>query len=199
MGDALLKLLKTAAYESLRFVGINAYRLAGWRFAGETPANKKYVVIAAPHTSNWDLPFMLGCALYFRVPLKWMGKHTLFKPPFSGLMKWLGGIPIDRTKNNDVVAQMVEVYNSADELVVAIPPEGTRSKVRYWKTGFYNIAYGADVPIFLGFLDYEKKIGGFGGRIDPTGDYAADLEKIKAFYAPITPKHVRDEDGGKSG
>ena len=187
--------ISKAAYELLRTIGIFVYRLAGWRFATWDGGERKMVVIAAPHTSNWDLPLMLACAVYYRVPLKWMGKHTLFKPPWTGFMNWLGGIPIDRTKNNDVVAQMIEVYDAADALAVAIPPEGTRAKVRYWKSGFYNIAHGAGVPIALGFLDYKNKRGGIGGMLTTTGDYDADLEKIKAFYAPITPKHERNEEG----
>ena len=131
---------------------------------------------------------MLGVALYFRVRLRWMGKDDLFKPPFGWFMKLLGGIPIDRSKANDVVSQMVDIYKLADTLAVAIPPEGTRAKVRYWKTGFYNIAHGARVPIALGFLDYKRKVGGIGMTLYTTGDYDADLKVIKKFYDGVTPK-----------
>ncbi|NRA28912.1 MAG: 1-acyl-sn-glycerol-3-phosphate acyltransferase, partial [Parvularculaceae bacterium] len=141
------------------------------------------------HTSNWDLPFMLGVAYKFRIRLNWMGKDSLFKPPFGWLMKALGGIPIDRSKANNVVTQMIEIYDKADQLAVAIPPEGTRSKVRVWKTGFYNIAHGAGVPIAFGFLDYDRKVGGIGGVYTTTGDYDKDIEEIKAFYAEIIAKH----------
>ncbi|MEM1019868.1 MAG: lysophospholipid acyltransferase family protein [Pseudomonadota bacterium] len=176
-------------YEIRRRLALFLYRLAGWTVEGTAPNASKFVVIAAPHTSNWDLPLMLGVAYKFRIRLHWMGKASLFKPPFGRLMKALGGIPIDRAKANNVVAQMVDVYQAANTLAVAIPPEGTRAKVRVWKTGFYNIAHGAGVPIAFGFLDYKRKVGGIGGVFETTGDYEADLEVIKAFYANISGKH----------
>lgn len=175
-------------YELRRTLALAIYKLAGWRFAGDAPSVKKVVVIAAPHTSNWDLPLMLASGYKFRVKLKWMGKDQLFKGPFGGLMKAMGGIPIDRSKANNIVSQMIDIYHQNEELAVAIPPEGTRAKVPYWKTGFYNIAHGAGVPIVLGFLDYDRKIGGIGGEFITTGDYEADLEEIKKFYAKISAK-----------
>lgn len=181
---------KGRLYELKRAIALWLYARAGWTVEGAGPQTDKFVVIAAPHTSNWDLPFMLGVAYTFRIKLHWMGKASLFKPPFGWLMLSLGGIPIDRSKANDVVSQMVEVYNTAETLAVAIPPEGTRSKVRKWKTGFYNIAHGANVPIALGFLDYKRKVGGIGGVFTTTGDYARDLEDIKAFYATVTGKYA---------
>lgn len=176
-------------YGLRRWAALRFFALSGWRVEGEPPPSGKAVVIAAPHTSNWDLPFMLAVAYHFRISLKWMGKDSLFKPPFGWLMKAMGGIPIDRSKANDVVAQMVAIYGASDQLMVAIPPEGTRSKARRWKTGFYNIAHGAGVPVVLGFLDYERKVGGIGKTVWTTGDYARDMVEIKAFYAPIIAKH----------
>lgn len=155
----------------------------------------KLVVIAAPHTTNWDLPIMLAVAIYYRVRLRWMGKDSLFKGPFGWLMHALGGIPVDRSKSNNAVAQMVARYNEADALLVAIPPEGTRAKTRYWKTGFYHIANGAGVPIALGFLDYARKVGGIGSVLQPTGDYDADLERIKEFYADVKGKYPTRNEG----
>jgi len=175
-------------YEFGRACFLTLYQMAGWRIAGEIPPDRKMVVIAAPHTTNWDLPIMLAVAFHYRVDLKWMGKDSLFKGPFGWLMHALGGIPIDRSKANNVVDQMVKIYNDTDDLLVAIPPEGTRSKVRYWKTGFYNIAHGARIPIAYGYLDYKNKTGGIGGKLITSGDYDADLEKIKAFYGKITGK-----------
>lgn len=180
---------KGIVYELKRRAALWLYRCAGWRVEGTAPTTHKFVVIAAPHTSNWDLPFMLGVAFTYRIKLRWMGKASLFKPPFGYVMKALGGIPIERSTSNDVVAQMVTVYNDAADLAVAIPPEGTRSNVRVWKTGFYNIAHGAGVPIALGFLDYERKVGGFGGVFVTTGDYDRDLAQIKAFYATVAGKY----------
>ena len=180
---------KGPLYEARRAIALWLYGIAGWKVEGTAPGQDKMVVIAAPHTSNWDLPFMLGVAYKFRIRLNWMGKDSLFKPPFGWLMKALGGIPIDRSKANNVVTQMIEIYDKADQLAVAIPPEGTRSKVRVWKTGFYNIAHGAGVPIAFGFLDYDRKVGGIGGVYTTTGDYDKDIEEIKAFYAEIIAKH----------
>jgi len=176
-------------YEIVRGFVLAVFALAGWRAEGAKPSADKIVVIAAPHTSNWDLIFMLCVAFHFRIHLKWMGKKSLFSGPFSWAMYALGGIPVDRSTSNNMVSQMVAVYARADRLAVAIPPEATRAKARYWKTGFYNIAHGAKAPIALGFLDYKRKVGGIGAMLTTTGDYDADLEIIKAFYDKVTPKH----------
>ena len=160
-----------------------------WRIEGKLPDTPKFVLIAAPHTSNWDLPVMLSLAFAFRTGLFWMGKDTLFRRPFGAIMRWLGGIPIDRSKSHNVVEQSAEHFRKAESLVMVVPPEGTRQKVRYWKTGFYRIAESAGVPIALGFLDYRRKVGGFGPTVVPTGDIEADMETIQAFYANITGKH----------
>lgn len=160
-----------------------------WRIEGKLPDTPKFVLIAAPHTSNWDLPVMLSLAFAFRTGLFWMGKDTLFRRPFGAIMRWLGGIPIDRSKSHNVVEQSAEHFRKAESLVMVVPPEGTRQKVRYWKTGFYRIAESAGVPIALGFLDYRRKVGGFGPTVVPTGGIEADMETIQAFYANITGKH----------
>lgn len=175
-------------FEAGRVVSLFFFRLAGWRVEGDVPLDRKMVVIAAPHTSNWDLPFMLAVSMYYRAPLRWMGKASLVTGPFGWLMRWLGCIPIDRSKANDVVSQMVDVFAAADDMLVAIPPEGTRSKVRYWKTGFYNIAHGAGVPVAFGFLDYKRKVGGISQTLTTTGDYDEDLKRIRAFYDEVPGK-----------
>lgn len=176
-------------YEARRSIALWLLRCAGWVVEGAAPVEDKCVVIAAPHTSNWDLPLMLGVAYTYRIRLQWMGKASLFSWPFGWFMRALGGIAIDRSKANDVVTQMVEVFDKAEALAVAIPPEGTRSKVRAWKTGFYNIAHGAGVPIVLGFLDYKRKVGGIGGVMKTTGEYAIDIEEIKTFYASVSGRY----------
>jgi len=163
-------------------------RLIGWRLQGELPATGKYVMIAAPHTSNWDFPIMMGLALKLRVKLYWMGKDTLFagwKGPFA---RWLGGIAIERSSPHNVVEQTIQTFAANERLVILVPPEGTRGKVRKWKTGFYHIAVGAGVPIATGFLDYANKVGGLGPTIMPTGDMEVDMGQIKAFYATIKGK-----------
>jgi 1-acyl-sn-glycerol-3-phosphate acyltransferase len=149
------------------------------------------VLIAAPHTSNWDLPYTLMVAFVLRLNIYWMGKEQLFKPPFGGIMRWLGGIPVNRQSANNLVAAAVESIKAADgPLQLVVPPEGTRSKVRYWKSGFYYIAAGAGVPIVLAFMDYERKISGLGPVFYPTGDLQADMLRIQAFYAPYSGKNA---------
>lgn len=165
-------------------------RIRGWRLEGELPGFTKYVMVAAPHTSNWDLPVMLTIAFAFGQRLFWMGKDSLFRGPAGWLFRWLGGIPVDRSRTNNAVAQIVEVFTAAENLVLVVAPEGTRRRVPYWKTGFYHIAAGARVPIVLGFLDYARKTGGIGPIVTPSGDLEADMKTIRAFYADIAGKHA---------
>ncbi|MEW9897552.1 lysophospholipid acyltransferase family protein [Chitinivorax sp. PXF-14] len=171
------------------WISIVMLKLSGWRLEGKFPDLPKYVMIAAPHTSNWDFPVTLGICFAARAKIYWMGKDSLFKGPLGPIMRWLGGIPVDRSKSNDLVGQMVEVFNRSERLVVTIPPEGTRQKVRYWKTGFYHIAKGANVPIVLAFLDFRRKVGGFGPVFRPTGNVEADMAEIQAFYKNISGKN----------
>ncbi|TNE59798.1 MAG: glycerol acyltransferase [Alphaproteobacteria bacterium] len=165
------------------------FRLQGWRIEGEVPAEKKFVLIAAPHTSNWDFPFMVGVALGLRQSIFWMGKHTLFTGVKGPVARWLGGIAVDRQAAQDLVEQTIAQFQNQETLIVAIAPEGTRGAVTRWKTGFYRVAVGAGVPIVPGFLDYGRKVGGVGPAIYPTGDLEADMAKIKAFYQGIQGKH----------
>ena len=176
---------------ALRGLSLAVLKLAGWKVSGQLPANgRKCVLIAAPHTSNWDLPYTLMVAFALRLNIYWMGKEQIFRPPFRGLMMWLGGIPVRRESANNVVAASIESLQSADGPVqLVVPPEGTRSKARYWKTGFYYIAVGAQVPIVMAYMDYERKISGLGPVFEPTGDIEADMVTIKAFYAPFKGKN----------
>lgn len=176
----------------LRAISVSFLRLTGWKVQGSLPPEcAKSVFIAAPHTSNWDLPYTLMVAFALRLNIYWMGKESIFKPPFRGLMQWLGGIPVDRTQSNNLVAASVDAIGAADGPVqLIVPPEGTRSKARYWKTGFYYIALGAKVPIVMAYMDYDKKISGLGPVFVPSGDIEADMVKIKAFYAPFKGKNA---------
>jgi len=158
-------------------------RLSGWRARGEELPRQRFVLIGAPHTSNWDFPLMLMVVLQLRLRVFWMGKHTLFPWGFGWLMKWLGGIPINRSASHNVVNETVRQYREHDELVVLIPPEGTRKKVERWKSGFYHIAHLAEVPILMGYVDASKKEAGFADFFQPTGDADADMVEIRAFYA----------------
>jgi len=167
----------------LRWVSIAVLAMLGWRIRGRELERQRCVLIAAPHTSNWDFPLMVMAALKLRLRVCWMGKHTLFPFPFAGLMKWLGGIPIDRRRPQNVVRETVRQFERRDELIVIVPPEGTRSKVENWKTGFYHIARMARVPILLGYLDATSREAGFGDFHEPSGDVEGDLAAIRKFYA----------------
>ena len=167
----------------LRLLAVGLLKLTGWKAVGTDLPNARVVLIGAPHTSNWDFPLMVMVALKLRIKIFWMGKHSLFPFPLGGLMKWLGGIPIDRSKSNNVVQHTVAQYQNNESLVILIPPEGTRSKVERWKTGFYHIAVNAEVPILLGYLDASRKEAGLADFFHPTGDLDKDMAEIKAFYA----------------
>lgn len=167
----------------LRFLAILILKLIGWKSRGSEVSVPKYVLIGAPHTSNWDFPLMLLVVLELRLQLFWMGKHTLFPFPFGGLMKWLGGIPINRAKSHNVVYETVSQFKNNEKFVVLVPPEGTRSRVTEWKTGFYHIANNAGVPILMGYVDAENKEAGFADFFYPTGNLEQDMKEIRSFYA----------------
>jgi 1-acyl-sn-glycerol-3-phosphate acyltransferase len=160
-----------------------------WQSRGNLNNIKKCVLIAAPHTSNWDLFYTLLIAFDIKASIYWMGKDAIFRKPFGGIMKWLGGLPIDRSKSNNIVEQSIEMLKQNDKLKLTVPPSGTRSRVTHWKTGFYHIANGANVPITLGYLDYRLRVGGIGPSIRTTGDIVSDMKVITSFYANITGKY----------
>lgn len=176
----------------LRTLSVGFLRLGGWKVQGTLPLGaEKSVLIAAPHTSNWDLPYTLMVAFSLRLTVYWMGKEQIFRFPFRGLMMWLGGIPVQRETSNNLVAASVEAIKAASgPLQLVVPPEGTRSKTRYWKTGFYHIAVGAQVPIVMAYMDYENKISGLGPVFKPTGNIEADMAQIKSFYANFKGKNA---------
>ena len=132
---------------------------------------------------------MLFIAFVLRIKIYWMGKDAIFRWPFGSLFKWLGGIPVDRSKANNVVAQSIAQFAKNDSLVLTVPPAGTRKRVLNWKTGFYHIANGAGVPIAMGFLDYKRKVGGIGSVLQPTGDIEADMTVIRNYYQDISGKY----------
>lgn len=173
----------------LRIVSRFYLNVTGWKLEIKAPVPRRTVVIAAPHTSNWDLPMSLAIVFACRLKIYFLAKQALFTPPFGIFARWLGGIPVDRSKANNLVEQAIELFSVHENLVLAVPPEGTRKQVRIWKSGFYHIACGAQVPITLGFIDFKRKVAGFGGTFVPTGNYDADLVEIQAFYAGITGKN----------
>jgi len=175
---------------------------AGWEPEGKRPEARRYVLIAAPHTSNWDLFYLLALSELFDVRVSWLGKHVLFRPPLGWLMRRLGGIPVVRHRRGNLVAQVAESFSRVEDLALVVPAEGTRGYVEYWKSGFYHIARTAGVPIVMGYLDFARRRGGFGPALEPSGDVRADMDRIRAFYADkvgrypelFGPVRLREED-----
>jgi len=164
-------------------------KLLGWSTEKKLPAEKKYVVIAAPHTSNWDFLYFILFSWTTGLKIHWIAKHTLFKGPFNEIFRWMVGIPINRQIRSNSIQQIVDEFNKHDNYVLTIAPEGTRSKVQYWKTGFYHIARQAKVPIAIGFINYEKKIVGIANAFYPSESLEDDMRKIKIFYQDKIGKH----------
>ena len=172
--------------------------LAGWRTEGQLPPITKFVLVGAPHTSNWDLPFTLLTAFAFRARIHWLGKEAIFRRPFKGLFQWLGGIPVKRSQSHNLVEQSIQHFHRKKHLILTIAPAGTRKRVIRWKTGFYHIACGAQVPIALGFLDYRRKVGGIGPLVYPTGNITADMQTIRKFYEGVTGKNPTQSMASKN-
>jgi 1-acyl-sn-glycerol-3-phosphate acyltransferase len=163
-------------------------QLLGWTIEGERPPHERYVLIAAPHTSNWDFPLMLAFAAAFDIKVKWLGKHSLFSPPMGWIMRAMGGISVVRHKHQNVVSALTDSFAEFPELVLVVPTEGTRNRVEHWKSGFYHIANDAGVPIVPSYLDFGRKRGGFGKALIPTGNIPADMQYFRDFYHSMTGK-----------
>jgi len=173
----------------LRLACIVFLKILGWKIKGELPVENRFVMIAHPHTSNFDLPLMLSVSFVFGLKLHWIGKDELFNGVFGGFMRWMGGLPIVRSGQQDEVERIAGYFAEREKMALAIVPAGTRSKTKGWRTGFYWIAVEADVPILLSFLDFGTKTTGVGPLIQPSGDLDADLAEIQAFYAGMTGKY----------
>ena len=176
----------------LRAGSIGFLKLTGWKIEGQLPADaSKAVLIAAPHTSNWDLPYTLMVCFVLQLNVYWMGKSSIFKWPFGSVMRWLGGVAVNRSQSTNLVAASAQAILDADApLQLIVPPEGTRDKVTVWKTGFYYIALQAKVPIVMAYMDYSQKRSGLGPLFYPSGDIEKDMIAIKAFYAPFKGKNA---------
>ncbi len=172
----------------LPWIGKFIFAIFGWSFKNEFPNIPKFVIIFGPHTSNWDFVFGIAAIFILDAKISWMGKQPFFRKPFGGILRWLGGIPIDRSSSHGVVDTMINQYKSMDEFILAIAPEGTRKKVEKWKSGFYRIATGADVPILMACFDYKNKIISFGPLIYPSGNLNADIEDMQLFFENIRGK-----------
>ena len=148
------------------------------------------VMLAAPHTSNWDFPFALAAFWKMGIDVRYFIKDNYTKSPLGWFFRWTGAIGVDRNKkSNKLTDYAIELLKENDQLVILVPAEGTRRRVEKWRTGFYRIAHEADVPISLGFLNYKAKIAGVGKPFYPTGDFEKDMTHIQEFYRPITGKY----------
>lgn len=159
--------------------------LFGWRVAGEFPDRAKLIAIVAPHTSNWD--FVVGILVVFALGLRvrFLGKHTLFKPPLGWLMRWLGGTPVVRDTPQGAVGDVAEMIAREERVLLGIAPEGTRTRGKPWRSGFYNIACAAKVPILPAAFDYGSKSLTLFPVFEPSGNYEADLAKLQSLYAGV--------------
>lgn len=168
-------------------------KLIGWKVDVTLPQEKKFIMIGAPHTTNWDLPIGLLCFWSVPIHLTWVAKKQLFVGPFNIFFRALGGIPVDRSVRTGFIEQITQQFDEHDEMVFGLTPEGTRSKTAYWKTGFYYIALKAKVPICLAYVDYPSRTIGFGKTIMPTGDIEKDFEVIKTFYRDKKGKYPENQ------
>jgi len=164
-------------------------RLFGWQVQGEIPESvRKFIIIAAPHTSWWDFPLGLLARAAVGRMIYFLGKAALFKPPLGWIMRRLGGYPVDRTKRTKMVEQVVELYRIHDDFAIALAPEGTRRRVSAFRTGFYYIATGARIPIICVRFDYQQRVVNFGLPFYPTGDKDRDLETLWKHFAGVRGK-----------
>ncbi|MSR06777.1 MAG: acyltransferase [Gemmatimonadetes bacterium] len=163
--------------------------LGGWRVEGALPDEPRFVLIVAPHTSNWD--FLVGILAMFAIGLRcsWLGKHTLFRFPAGPIMRWMGGEPVDRSTNKGTVETAVDLFRQREQWVLTLTPEGTRKRVDQWKTGFYKIAVGAGVPIVPVTFDYRRKVVGLGAPFRPTGDSVKDIPAIRGRFRKEMAKY----------
>ncbi|BHH83324.1 lysophospholipid acyltransferase family protein [Desulforhopalus sp. 52FAK] len=161
-------------------------KIFGWKAVSEDIDYSKCVLIGAPHTSNWDFPLTLLSVWALGLKFSWVAKDTLFIGPVGILLKKLGGIPVDRRLRTGFLKSMVQSFEENPKLILAIAPEGTRSKTDHWKAGFYNIATKAELDICLGYIDYPSKTVGLGPLLKPTGDVEADFIQLRDFYKDKT-------------
>lgn len=167
------------------------FRIFGWKTHGQFPESiKKYVIAVAPHTSNWDFIVGLAGRSIFRLhKAKFLGKSSLFKPPFGWFFRMLGGYPVDRSSSHDMVQQVTRLFKTHDDFILAMAPEGTRKKVEKLRTGFYYIAKSAQVPIIPVGFDFKKKEVVVGEPMYPSDNFESDMEKLIAFYRKVTGKN----------
>jgi len=167
--------------------------ILGWTIHADYPDVKNYVLIAAPHTSNWDFPLGILAAKAINLKVHWMGKHTIFRWPFAWFFRALGGRPVHRDQALNVIQEMADLFAHSGQLILALAPEGTRTRTDHWRTGFYYIAWAAKVPIAMGYLDYGQKQVGLGGTFYPGDDIEAVFSQIRQFYKDRRGKYPENE------
>ena len=163
--------------------------LLGWHVEGEAPDHPKFIVVGHPHTSNWDFPLFVFTLWALDLPMKWMGKQSLFEGPFGWLFRSLGGLPVDRSGGQNTVQAVAKLFESRDHLMLGIAPSGTRKGGAYWKSGFYYMAMQANVPLVLGSIDFKKRAGRIIGIVHPTGDIESDMERIREMYSGVEGRY----------
>ncbi len=186
LGDALPK----RGNRFSRFLAQSLMSMGGWHIEANIPNLPKMVLVGAPHTSNWDFVLAMVAVFAIGLQISWMGKHTLFRRPFTGIFKWLGGVPVDRSIRGGIVDQTIQAFHNHDKFVIGVTPAGTRTQVTKWRTGFYHIAQGAKVPLVMVRFDYGRKVIGFGPTVIPTGDLSADMPKIQSIFATVKGRHT---------
>lgn len=165
------------------YLALLMMRLTGWRVDGTLPDLPKFILIGAPHTSNWDFVLFLGVIFTLRADVRFMGKQELFNNPFGWFFYYCGGVPVDRKKSTGLVDQMVEACNKSEHFILTIAPEGTRHHVSEWKKGFYHIAKGAGIPIVAAQVDGRRKTVCIGKVFQPTDNMEADMKSIQEYFA----------------
>ena len=172
----------------MKYIARFIWWLIGWKVIGDLPWHeKKYIIIVAPHSSNWDFIIGILARTIVGFDSKFLGKKSLFKAPFGWFFKLMGGYPVDRSKSTNLVDQVVNIYNEHDKFVISIAPEGTRKNVGEWKTGFYHIAVGAKIPIVRSMIDWNKKQVQFFEPFWTTGNIEEDIIKLKSVFYKLAP------------
>ncbi len=169
------------------------FNLVGWRVEGQLPDVPRYVLIAVPHTTNWDFILLLLFIGIKNIRPRWVGKESLFRGPAGPLMRWLGGVSINRQARTNMVSQSIDAFNTHDEFIIILTPEGTRSHTEYWRSGFYYIALGAGVPVVPVSDDYPDKVLRIGDAITLSGDTEADMALFREVYAGKRGKYPRQQ------
>lgn len=170
-------------------IGRFVLRVCGWRVEGSLPDLPKWICIVAPHTSNYDFFVALMISWALRLRANWLGKHTIFRGPVGWALRRIGGMPVERSSHHNIVDEAVAAFAQNGRMRLVLAPEGTRSRMDYWKSGFYHIALRAQVPLALGFLDFGRRVGGIGPVVHLTGNQEEDMAVIAAFYEKVTPRH----------